>query len=104
MLNTIGLMKSQTRQKMSNQFGKDYIESYLKNNFNEIRHNPLFMEYASIEIGRKYNCCPKQVFHFMIENKRIRGVKTHILCFLTMKGRKIREQFRDVYISKMIKK
>jgi hypothetical protein len=62
------------------------------------------MKFASLTIGKEYNCCPKQVFHFMIENKRIRGLKTHILCFLTKKGRKIRDQFRDVYISKMIKK
>lgn len=89
---------------MSNEFGKEYIESYLKNTFNEIRHNSVFLEYASIEIGRKYNCCPKQVFHFMIENRSIRGIKTHFLWLLTQKGRKIRSQFRDVYISKMIKK
>jgi len=89
---------------MNNKFDEDYIKNYLMKKYKEINHNPTHMKFASLSIGKQYKCCPKEIFHFMIENKHIRGKKTHLFCFLTKKGREIREKFGEIYISKMIKK
>lgn len=89
---------------MNNKFDEDYIMNYLMNKYKEINHNPTHMTFASLTIGKKYKCCPKAVFHFMIENRRIPGIKTHFLWLLTQRGKKIRSQFTDVYLSIMFRK
>ena len=89
---------------MKSEFSSEYIKSYLKATYNEIRHNSSIMEYTSRVIATRYDCCPKKVFHFMIENKKIPHMNTHILFFITKKGRIIKEEFTEVYIRKMTSK
>ena len=60
---------------MNNKLDEDYIKNYLMKNYKEINHNPTHMKIASLIIGKQYKCCQKEVFHFMIENKRIREKK-----------------------------
>ena len=75
------------------------IKNYLIKNYGEIRHDCDKLKETCQTISRRYGCTPIEMFHFMIENKSIKGLYTHSYGFNTRGGRAIKEEFTNEYYS-----
>lgn len=73
------------------------IESYLRTNYGECRHNPKAIAVACRKVASKIKCSPKDVFHFMVEDTPIPGMYTHSYGFHTRTGREIVHEFESFY-------
>lgn len=80
---------------MSKTISQKYIKNYITANYGEVRHNLKRMANACRIISKIYGYTPKQIFHFMIEQKPLMG--THSYGFNTRYGREIREEFKVQY-------
>lgn len=81
---------------MSNTISQKYIKDYITENYGEVRHNIKSMAKACKTVAKLYNCTPKQIFHFIIENQPI-NYYTHSYGFHTAYGREIFEEFEIEY-------
>jgi hypothetical protein len=86
---------------MSNIISQKYIGDYITKHYGELRHDIKRMAKACRIVAKIYGYTPKQIFHFMIEQKPLEG--THSYGFNTRYGREIREEF-EVQYHEMYKK
>ena len=85
---------------MSKTISQKYIKNYITENYGEVRHNLKRMADACRIVAIIYGYTPKQIFHFMIEQKPLigpEGFGTHSYGFNTRYGREIREEFEVQY-------
>ena len=80
---------------MSNTISQKYIRDYIIEQYGEVRHNLRRMAKACRIVAKIYGYTPKEIFHFMIEQKPLTG--THSYGFNTAYGREIREEFEVQY-------
>jgi len=80
---------------MSNTISQKYIRDYIIEQYGEVRHNLRRMAKACRIVAKIYGYTPKEIFHFMIEQKPLTG--THSRVIITAYGREIREEFEVQY-------
>ncbi len=71
------------------------IETYIRSNYGELRHDPESMKVASRKVAKQFGFRPIDVFKFMVENEPI-GM-SHSYGFHTHFGREIRRAFEYEY-------
>ena len=75
------------------------IEKYLMDTYGKVVHDVNRMEVACEEVAYIHDVKPKEIFHFMVENKSIEGLHTHSYGFNTAYGRQLKTQFSVMYDS-----
>ena len=71
------------------------IQSYIENNYGEVRHNTNAMELALQLTADEYNIDAKELFHLVIENVPMEH--THSYGFHTAYGRELINTFQFRY-------
>ena len=80
-------------KKLTQKFAADYIHYH----YGYLKHDIKKLVKASRTTAKKYKCSPLEIFFFMIENRKIKGIYTHSYGFNTSEGREIKETFKNNY-------
>lgn len=80
---------------MKNTISVKYVDSYIRENYGEPRHDVVAMTKAVRYVGNAFGLNKVAVFHLIIENEPMQG--THSYGFHTAYGRELINKFENKY-------
>ena len=85
-------------KKLTQKFATNYIYyNYIHYNYKYLKHDIEKLVNASRITAKKYKCTPLEIFFFMINEDKIKGIYTHSYGFDTSEGREIKQTFKSNY-------